>query len=283
VVLQRQQGLRARAEALTAEVSAAKAELEEANAQLRRFSQQVEELTVTRERNRMAREIHDTLGHYLTILAVKLETATQLEARADPRLRAELGEARRVASECLNEVRRSVTALRPADPTAASLEEALRRLVREFVAAAPDVEVALDVEGPAQELAPELRVALYRCAQEVLTNVRKHARATNVLLRVRVDPRAVELTALDNGVGSAAAAGARTGFGLVGMRERIALLGGTITAAAEPEHGWRVELRVPLADAHARDDERGEGAGRPAERGIGAVLTSVAPAPGGDT
>jgi signal transduction histidine kinase len=245
LLMRRQQLMRERAEELADEVSRAKAELEEANAQLRRFSSEVEELTITRERNRMAREIHDTLGHYLTILAVQLETATKLEERRDPHLLAELQEARRIASDCLAEVRRSVAALRPAGLATATFDEALRRLVTVAELAAPDLRVTLDVEGDAQAIEPEVKVTLYRCVQEALTNVRKHARATKVLLRLRVEPDTVELTALDNGEPLASPA-PTPGYGLVGMTERVALLGGTITAGPEPERGWRVEVRVPL-------------------------------------
>ena len=85
----------------------------------------------------MAREIHDTLGHYLTILAVQLETALKMEELGDARLHAELVEARRAAAECLAEVRRSVAALRPADLTALSLPDALARLVSEYEALDP--------------------------------------------------------------------------------------------------------------------------------------------------
>ncbi len=240
IVLRQQQIQRARAEALVAEI-------EEAHQQLRAYADQVEELTITRERNRMAREIHDTLGHYLSLLAVQLETALKLEERGDRGLHSELVEARRVASECLAEVRRSVAALRPVDPTASSFSDALARLVSEFQSAAPETAVALDVEGVEQSLAPELRVALYRCAQEALTNIRKHAEATKVLVRVRADEDAAELTVLDNGAGGIATAnGHDSGFGLLGMRERIALLGGTATAGPDPGRGWRVEVRVPL-------------------------------------
>jgi signal transduction histidine kinase len=267
LVLRRQRLLREQAEELAAEVSRSKAELEQAHAELRARASQAEELTTSRERNRVAREIHDTLGHYLTILAVQLETALKLEERADPRLHGELVEARRVAAECLAEVRRSVAALRPADLSAVSLPEALRRLVAENEALLPETEIALDVDGLTQTLPPELRVALYRCAQEALTNVRKHAAALKVLVRLRVDDgvddgaageRIVELTILDNGRGSAAGSkrvsdtttggdtGRAQGFGLLGMRERIALLGGTVRAGAEPDKGWRVEVRVPL-------------------------------------
>lgn len=243
VVMRQQQEQRARAEALVAQV-------EETHAQLRAYADQVEELTTTRERNRMAREIHDTLGHYLTVLAVKLETAIKLEERDDPRLRAELAEARRVALECLAEVRHSVAALRPADLTAASFADALAHLVAEFQASKLDAEIALDIEGPVQSLAPELRLALYRCAQEALTNVRKHAAATKVLVRLRVEECAAELTVLDNGRGADSRAdGHAPGFGLLGMGERIALLGGTAQARPDPARGWRVEVRVPLSRA----------------------------------
>ena len=247
VAVRWQREQRERAEALVAE-------LEDAQRQLQAYATEVEELTVARERNRIAREIHDTLGHYLTLLAVQLETATKLEQRGDPRLRAELVEARRVAAECLAEVRRSVAALRPADPTATSFDQALERLVAEFEAAQPETEVALDVEGPTQALPAELRVALYRAAQESLTNIRKHAHASKVLLRVRAEPACAELVALDNGEGAIAAAdGHEPGFGLLGMRERIELLGGTVSARPEPERGWRVEVRIPIPPEVAPD------------------------------
>jgi signal transduction histidine kinase len=273
VAVRWQREQRERAEALVAE-------LEDAQRQLQTYATEVEELTVARERNRIAREIHDTLGHYLTLLAVQLETATKLEQRGDPRLRAELVEARRVAAECLAEVRRSVAALRPADPTATSFDRALERLVAEFEAAQPETEVALDVEGPTQSLPAELRIALYRAAQESLTNIRKHAQASKVLLRVRAEPTCAELVALDNGEGAVAAAdGHEPGFGLLGMRERIELLGGTVSARPEPERGWRVEVRIPIPPEAARPpDAEGPLASQASHEGVPA--SAGAPAEG---
>lgn len=228
-------------------------QIEDAHQQLQAHAKEAEELAVAQERNRMAREIHDTLGHYLTILAVQLETARKLYERGDPRLGEELTEARRAAAECLTEVRRSVAALRPAELSSASFGESLSHLVGELEAVAPDVEITFDLEGPTQDLGPELRVALYRCAQEALTNVRKHARATKVLLRVRADDEVVELTVLDNGIGpdSDGAEPGAPGVGLIGMRERIALLGGTVEVGPEPERGWRVEVRAPRGVSEA--------------------------------
>ena len=230
-------------------------QLQAAQSQLQAYADEVEELAVTRERNRMAREIHDTLGHYLTILAVKLETAARLEELGDARLHEELLDARRVASECLVEVRHSVAALRPADPTITSFNDALAHLVAECEATLPEAEIVLDSEGPAHDLAPELRLALYRCVQESLTNIRKHAQATKVLVRVRVDACRAELTVLDNGQGSVSGTDGRgSGFGLLGMRERIALLGGTVQAHPAPGQGWRVEISLPIVAAVARSE-----------------------------
>ena len=244
--MRQQQQQRRRAEGLVAQ-------LEAAQAQLRAHADQVEELAVSRERNRMAREIHDTLGHYLTILAVQLETALKLEERDDPRLHEELLEARRAAAECLAEVRQSVSALRPTDLSHATLTEALARLVHEFAATLPETEIVLDAEGDIDALSPELRVTLYRCVQEALTNIRKHAQATRALVRLRVTTGRngqAELTILDNGQGATdGASGSRTspsGFGLQGIRERIALVGGVVTAGPEPGGGWRVEATLPI-------------------------------------
>ena len=264
-VLRREMEQRARGEVLVAR-------LEAVQAQLRAQAGEVEELAVARERNRIAREIHDALGHYLTILAVQLETALKLEERGDSRLHTELLEARRVAAECLTEVRSSVAALRPADPTAVSLGAALERLARELEAALPETDIALDIEGPAQSLPSEHRAALYRCVQEALTNIHKHAHATKALVRLRVDARAAELAVLDNGDGAASGVdGHKPGFGLLGMRERIALLGGDVTARPEPGRGWRVEVRLPvpdLASGAPRNDTWEHAAPAPASAGV---------------
>jgi signal transduction histidine kinase len=236
----RREGMeRARAEALVTE-------LEGAQRKLRTYAAESEELAVARERNRMAREIHDTLGHYLTILAVQLETALKMEELGDARLHAELVEARRAAAECLAEVRRSVAALRPADLTALSLPDALARLVSEYEALDPSIEIALDIEGASGALDLEQRLALYRCAQEALTNIRKHAGASKALLRLRMDGQKAEFLALDDGRGASSEAEPGPGFGLLGMRERITLLGGTSSMGPEPGKGWRVQVTLPL-------------------------------------
>lgn len=223
------------------------AELAAAHARLQEYSAQVEELSVVRERNRIAREIHDTLGHSLTLLAVQLETATQHEMRGDPRLREELLEARQVAKACLMDVRHSVEALRPEEVSRDSLQEQLQRLVTVYEATNREIRITLDLEEPIPTLHPEVGLTLYRCAQEALTNIRKHARATKVLLRLSTNNEQMELTVLDNGHGDLPEhEHSASGFGLRGMRERVESLRGTLRAGPEPRQGWRVEVMIPL-------------------------------------
>ena len=226
------------------------AKLAAANSRLQAYSAQVEELSTVRERNRIAREIHDTLGHALTLLSVQLETATQLEARSDPRLHEELLQARQVAKACLTDVRHSVEALRPDEASGVSLQEQLQRLVAACETTCPETRITLDLEEATHPLHPDVCLTLYRCAQEALTNIRKHAHATKVLLRLSTSGEQegqVELTVLDNGQGCPPEHEQKApGFGLRGMRERVALLDGRLWAGPEPGHGWRVDVVLPL-------------------------------------
>jgi len=222
-------------------------ELAAAHARLQEYSAQVEELSVVRERNRIAREIHDTLGHSLTLLAVQLETATQHEMRGDLRLHEELLEARQVAKACLTDVCHSVEALRPEEASRDSLQEQLHRLVAACEATSREPRITLDLEEVTPLLHPEVCLTLYRCAQEALTNIRKYAHATKVLLRLSTNDEQVELTVLDNGQGYLPEyEHSASGFGLRGMRERVESLRGTLRAGPEPRHGWRVEVMIPL-------------------------------------
>lgn len=231
-------------------------ELAEAHTQLQAYSEQMAELSAVRERNRIAREIHDTLGHSLTLLAVQLETATQLEVRGDARLRDELVAARQIAKSCLADVRHSVENLRPDASAIGQLEEALQQLVATAQRTSPQTHIALDLEEATLPLGWEQRQTLYRCAQEALTNIRKHARATRVLLRLSTSDELAELTVLDDGQGSVSLPTGieAPGFGLLGMRERVANLHGTLSVGPAAGGGWRVEATLPLAEQEIAED-----------------------------
>ena len=230
------------------------AELEEAHRQLQQYANEVEELTIVRERTRMAREIHDTLGHYLSILNIQLEAISKLQERDPARAAVEIAEARRVASQSMQEVRNAVAALRPMSIATLTLPQAIAELGREFEQYADGGELTLDLDTELPLISPDLQVALYRAVQETLTNVRKHAHASKVLVRLRYEGEMLELMVLDNGRGPGsddASGQPGGGFGLVGLRERIELLGGRVAHGPAEPTGYRVTVSVPVPSTPA--------------------------------
>lgn len=227
---------RDRAETLTAE-------LEAANQQLRAHAAEAEKLATIQERNRLAREIHDGVGHYLTVIKVQLDAATAL-LPADPARAADsVAKAARLAGDALDDVRRSVGSL-AVDGTPPPLGDALRALAAD---AAPVP--ALRIEGTPRPLSAGAEHALFRTAQEGLTNLRKHAHATAAELTLDFrDPARVRLTLRDNGRGAphASIATDDKGYGLRGLRERLALLGGNLAAGnVSADGGFSLSADVP--------------------------------------
>ncbi len=232
------------------QLEASNAELEEAHRQLQKYASEVEELAVVRERTRLAREIHDTLGHYLSILTIQLETISKLQERDPARAVVEIAEARRVASQSMQEVRNAIAALRPTSIATLTLTGAIAQLGRDFEQNAADAALTLDLDTQLPPISPDLQVALYRAAQETLTNVRKHAHASKVLVRLRYEDELLELLVLDNGRGASGDANSQAeGFGLIGLRERIELLGGQVAHGPAEPAGYRVTVQVPVPSA----------------------------------
>ena len=241
-----QQEQRDRAEQLLRQLEESNTELERAHKQLQEYAAEVEELTIVRERTRLAREIHDILGHHLSILNIQLETIGKLQERDPARAAIEIVEARRVAAQSMQEVRNAVAALRPTSIATMRLTSVLEQLGKEFERTAPHTALTLDCETELPPLPPDISLALYRAAQEALTNIRKHAQASKVLVRLRYEDGTIELLALDNGQGAAKdEAQQGSGFGLIGLRERIELLGGQVTHGPTEQGGYRVVVRVP--------------------------------------
>lgn len=236
---------RDRAEQLLEQLVTSNTELEQAHRQLQDYANGVEELAITRERTRLAREIHDTLGHYLSILTIQLETISKLQERDPARASLEIAEARQVAAQSMQEVRNAVAALRPTSIATLTLSEAIAQLGREFEHSTTETQLTLDLETQLPTLSPDLQLALYRAVQETLTNVRKHAQASKVLARLRYEDDALELVVLDNGQNSTIDSHTG-GFGLIGLRERIELLGGHITYGPTESAGFRVTIQIPV-------------------------------------
>lgn len=220
------------------------AELRAANQKLREYAAQVEELATTQERNRLAREIHDSLGHYLTVINVQLEAARAVAGSDLPRALAALDKAQSLAREGLGDVRRSVAALRASATEERPLPAALEALAAEAQAAGLVTHVTVD--GIVRPLPPPTELTLYRAAQEALTNVRKHARASRVDVRLVYGPDGrVRLSVRDNGVGADPAAEANGGFGLLGLRERLLLVEGGLQVRTAPGEGFVLEVEAP--------------------------------------
>jgi len=226
-------------------------DLHAAHEALAALHQQAREAAVAEERNRLAREIHDTLAHYLTVVNVQLEAAEKLAADQPTRSLEAVGRARRLTLECLQEVRRSVGALRAATIEELALPRALRKLTQDLDEST-DLDVRLDL-GMADDvrLAPETAQALYRVAQEGLTNVQRHARATCAWVCVSPPTDTITLRVEDDGVGPSGPAQAPGdgGLGLVGLRERVALLGGRLAFGPGRDGGARLEVTLPLEPA----------------------------------
>ena len=218
----------------------ARAELAEANQRLRERAAQIEELATTKERNRLAREIHDSLGHYLTVVNVQISAAQAVMEHDRPRALDHLGKAQILAKEGLADVRRSVATLRASPIEGRPLVEALTELSKQWDS--PGLRTRFFADGTIRPLAPHANLTLYRTAEEALTNVGKHAHATTVELRLEYRENLVRLRVSDNGVGSGKSEG---GFGLLGVRERVLLLNGEVRIRRNEGGGFVLEVELP--------------------------------------
>lgn len=200
------------------------------------------------ERNALARELHDSVAHHVSAIAVQAQAA-QFVAATDPAAaRQAMREVEETANRAIDEMRQMVGVLRSAADIARSVaHESLADLADPH--GHPRVVVAGQTDLTA--LPPAVGAALYRVAQESLTNARKHARAaSNVEIATSAGPSEVVMTVVDDGQRQSGARG--DGFGLIGMDERLRALGGTLRAGPLPERGWKVEARIPRTGGGVR-------------------------------
>ncbi|HZW03488.1 MAG TPA: sensor histidine kinase [Anaerolineaceae bacterium] len=226
----------------------ARAALNRANQKLRESAAQAEELAIAQERNRLAREIHDGLGHYLTAVNIQIKAA-QAMIDQDPALaRNALTNAQQMTQDALADVRRSISSLRTDPATERPLSETITRLLTELRTA--DIQTHFTLTGAPRALPQPVEFTCYRAVQESLTNIRKHANARHVQVCLEYRPDAVRLTVEDDGVG---AADTETGgYGLVGLRERVALHGGQLAIETGPGRGFRLQIEIPDGGAHGQ-------------------------------
>jgi signal transduction histidine kinase len=208
-----------------------------AREELRAAQARLAETSRLEERVRIARELHDAVGHHLTALRLNLEVASRT---AEGRAREPVEAAQSISQLLLAEVRAAVAELRDADRL--DLESALRALTEEM----PRPRIHLAVPASLSVTAGEGALTILRCAQEIVTNAARHAHAENLWLEVRENGGKLELRARDDGRG---AAEVRAGNGLQGLRERVERAGGALTVATSPGAGFSVCATLPLPGA----------------------------------
>jgi two-component system NarL family sensor kinase len=212
-----------------------------------RLAEESTRLARVEERNRLAREIHDTLAQELAAIALHLETADVLLPGGAKKAQERVRKALQLTREGLHEARRSVEDLRGSALDGRSLPEALGELVSQF-ARESGIEIYLDMLGASSTLPPDTEAALYRIAQEALTNIRKHAHAQHARVELEASGGRLRMCVLDDGNGFSqdAATDRRGRFGLVGMRERARLLGGDLEVASSEGQGTSVTIEIPI-------------------------------------
>ena len=198
------------------------------------------------ERNRLAREIHDTIAQGLAGLALKLETVDALmesNAQAE-KTREYVQQALALTRQNLDEVRRSVMDLRAAPLEERSLTEAIQALI-ESVRQTSVMAIEF-TESESRRLPVRLETSIYRVVEQALTNIRQHAEARNVTINLVMSPENVTLSIEDDGCGFDTSEAQDGHYGLVGMNERIKLAGGAMTISSSPGEGTRIEATIPI-------------------------------------
>lgn len=226
-------------------------ELAQKNRQLANYATTLEQLAVSRERNRLARELHDTLAHTLSAIDVQLK-ALHVQLTSDPAAaQRTLTQTQELTRTGLHESRRALQALRAQPIEEWGLATALQRLAQ-HTADRGGIQLQLDVPSHMAALSRETEQQVYRIAEEALANVVRHARAQRLQVMLQQTASHLRLCIADDGVGlDPARAQAHGHYGLRGMNERALLIDGTLKIASQPQGGTTIELIVPGVGATA--------------------------------
>jgi signal transduction histidine kinase len=219
--------------------------LRQANQRLLGYTMALEQLTTSRERNRLARELHDTLAHTLSGLAVQLGAVKALWEKEEGQARLKLEEAIAATRSGLNETRRALQALRAEPLEDLGLIFALRELAQS-AAARSGAELVLDLPEKALEIPANLSQAFYRSAQEALENIVRHARAGQIRISLKQEDQKLTLVVADDGIGFDPANSIHDTYGLRGLRERADLLDGVIRIESEPGQGTTITFTAEI-------------------------------------
>ncbi|MCX7747614.1 MAG: sensor histidine kinase [Clostridia bacterium] len=226
--------------ALTEELHQKNSELLSANKKLKEYAESIEELAVVKERNRFARQIHDTLGHTMALLLAVLEVSS-INLKKDPeKAEQKLLEATGMAREGLKELRRSISGLDNGKIEAENLIQSLKKLFADFESAGMNIDFT--IQGIFDYKDPNYSDALYKTCLEALTNSLRHGKAKNVSIILKFFSDGMKLFIIDDGIGCKAI---EKGFGLTGMEQRIQELKGKIHFGSDGENGFNIQIEIP--------------------------------------
>ena len=219
-----------------------KQELARANEQLKEYSQEIEELATVQERNRIAREIHDSLGHALTSLNIQMQTAVKLWDEEPAQAHYFLTQARSLGKTAMREVRKSISTLREDVQEERPLEARIEALVDDCrkgtgLLICTNIYCCDSVPKPVAKI-------IYRIVQKSLTNILKYAEATEVYIKLKTTPKELILTVKDDGKGFDPKQNS-SGFGIRGMQERLATVNGQFRLNTSPGKGCHIEVKIP--------------------------------------
>ncbi|MDO4975751.1 MAG: sensor histidine kinase [Eubacteriales bacterium] len=217
-------------------------QLKDANEQLRLYAVQKEEMGEMKERNRLAREIHDTLGHILTGISVGIDAVQVLLDIAPDAAKQQLGTLGEMSRNGLNDVRRSVHKLKPDSLESKSIDYAIQNMVEE-TSKSTGAKIYFVSYGEGLVYEADEEETIFRLVQEGTTNSLRHGKATEIFIRLDKYEEGIEITLEDNGCGSAEI---KEGFGLSHMRERVEMLGGIITFTSE--NGFKIHAVIPIRE-----------------------------------
>ena len=215
---------------------------ERSGEQLRALSAQLRNAQEA-ERKAIARELHDEVGQKLTAVSLGLGTFERLRAAGEQEFREHLHDVKDLAEQSLRAIREISAGLRPSVLDDLGLGPALQHQARQFTRHT-GTPVSVEITGDVSNLTDRHRISLYRIVQESLTNCAKHARANNVWVKVEADETRLRLDVEDDGVGFERGAELNGGTGIVGIRERVRELGGSLKIDSRPQHGTRIEVLV---------------------------------------
>jgi signal transduction histidine kinase len=221
----------------------------------RREQQEQARSTLLEERARIARELHDVVAHHMSVIAVRAETAPFRIPGLPDAVKDDMAETSAIAREALTEMRRLLGVLRGADADAERVPQPGMDRLEGLVAAVRGAGLTVDVrvEGDQRPLPPAVELSAYRILQEALSNALRHAPGAPAAVEVRYEPGCLRLRVRNErppGPGTQPAPGA-AGHGIVGMRERVTMLGGTLSAGPASDGGYLVEAVLPLAATRA--------------------------------